>query len=58
MKSIAAYYVFVAMNSQEQDSQRRHAQHAAAASPRPSLLSRARSAFGSARLARSAAEPA
>lgn len=57
MKSIAAYYVFVAMNSQEQDTQRRHAQHAAA-SPRPSLLSRARSAFGSARLARSAAEPA
>ncbi len=57
MKSIAAYYVFVAMNSQEQDTQRRHAQHAAA-SPRPSLLSRARSALGSARLARSAAEPA
>ena len=26
MKSIAAYYVFVAMNSQEQDAQRRRAQ--------------------------------
>ena len=58
MKSVAAYYVLVAMNSQEQDTQRRRAQHAAAASPRPSLLSRVRSALGSARLARSAAEPA
>jgi hypothetical protein len=58
MKSVAAYYVLVAMTSQEQDAHRRRAQHAAAASPRPSLLGRLRSAFGSARPAGSAAEPA
>jgi hypothetical protein len=59
MKSVAAYYVLVAMNSQEQDAHRRRAQHAAAAaSPRPSLLARVRSALGSARPAGSAAEPA
>ena len=44
MKSVAAYYVFVAMNSQEQDTQRRHAQHARrvvpplAPQPRPERL--------------------
>ena len=58
MKSVAAYYVLVAMTSQEQDAHRRRAQRAAAASPRPSLLARVRSALGSARPAGSAAEPA
>lgn len=58
MKSVAAYYVLVAMNSQEQDAHRRRAQPAAAASPRPSLLGRLRSALGSGHPARSAAEPA
>lgn len=58
MKSVAAYYVLVAMNSQEQDTHRRRAQHAAAASPGPSLLARVRSALGSARPVRSAADPA
>ena len=58
MKSVAAYYVLVAMNGQEQDAHRHRAQYAAAASPRPSLLGRVRSALGSARPARSAAEPA
>jgi len=58
MKSVAAYYVLVAMNSQEQDAHRRRKQHAAAVSPRPSLLARVRSALGSARPAGSAAEPA
>ena len=58
MKSVAAYYVLVALNSQEQDTHRRRAQRAAAASPRPSLLGRVRSALGSAGPARSVAEPA
>ena len=60
MKSVAAYYVLLAMNTQEQDAHRRRAQHAAAASPspRPSLLARVRSALGSADPARSAAGPA
>ena len=58
MKSVAAYYVLVAMNTQEQDTLRRRAQRAAVASPRPSFLGRVRSALGSGRPARSAAGPA
>jgi hypothetical protein len=57
MKSVAAYYVLVAMNGQEQDAHRRRAQHAGAASPRPSLLARIRGHLGSARTARPTAEP-
>ena len=58
MKSIAAYYVLVAMNGQEQSSDRRRAQRIAAASPRPSLVARVRSALGSPRATRPAAGPA
>ena len=59
MKSIAAYYVLIAMNSQNPlDPDRARAERIAAAAPRPSLLARVRSALGSARPAGSAAEPA
>ena len=59
MNSVAAYYVLVAMNGQEQDAQRRRAQHAAAVAPSgPSLLARIRGHLGVARPVRPAAEPA
>ena len=55
MKSIAAYYVLVAMNSQEQAAQR-HARSGAAARPQgPSLLARARALLASVRSTQSAA---
>jgi hypothetical protein len=44
MKSMAAYYAFIAMNSQEQDADRRHAQLRAAR--RPSLIARVRGLVG------------
>jgi hypothetical protein len=57
MKSIAAYYVLVAMNGQEQDAQR-HARSAAPRPQRPSLLARARALVASARSTQSAATAA
>jgi hypothetical protein len=54
MKSIAAYYVLVAMNTQDQDAQR-HARSAAARPQRPSFLARARALVASARSTPSAA---
>jgi hypothetical protein len=58
MKSMAAYYVLIAMNSQQQDADRRRAELAAAQSPRPSLLARARAAFRSSRSTGPVIEPA
>jgi hypothetical protein len=56
MKSIAAYYVLIAMNSQNPlDPDRARAERIAAATPRPSLASRVLRALGSPRAARSAA---
>jgi hypothetical protein len=56
MKSIAAYYVLIAMNGQEQlDPDRARAERIAAATPRPSLVARVLRALGSPRAARSAA---
>jgi hypothetical protein len=56
MKSIAAYYVLIAMNGQEQlDPDRARAERIAAATPRPSLVARALRALASPRAARSAA---
>jgi hypothetical protein len=49
MKSIAAYYAFIAMTSLEQDAFRRQTELKAAKAPRPSLLVRARTLFASAR---------
>jgi hypothetical protein len=46
MKSMAAYYAFIAMNSQEQDADRRHAQLRAARPARPSLIARVRRLVG------------
>jgi hypothetical protein len=47
MKSIAAYYAFLALNSVEQDAQRRRAE--LTSPPRPSMLARARMLLASAR---------
>ena len=58
MKSIAAYYVLVAMNTQEQDADRRRAQRLAATPSRPSIVARVRSALGSSRATHPAAGPA
>jgi hypothetical protein len=59
MKSIAAYYVLIALNTQEQqDPDRRRAERIAAANPRPSLAARVRSALGSPRATRPAVGPA
>ena len=58
MKSVAAYYVLVAMNTQEQDADRRRAQRIAATRSRPSIIARVRSALGSARASHPAAGPA
>jgi hypothetical protein len=58
MKSMAAYYAFIAMNSQEQDADRRRAQQKAARPARPSLLARIRARVVPARSTRHAANPA
>ena len=42
MKSIAAYYAFVAVNSMEQEAAQRRAQAKAPQAPRQSLIARAR----------------
>jgi len=56
MKSIAAYYVLIAMNGEEHlDPDRARAERIAAATPRPSLVARVLRALGSPRAARSAA---
>lgn len=47
MKTYAAYYALLAMNSIEQDDRRRHAELTRA--PRPSILTRARTLLASAR---------
>ena len=52
MKSVAAYYAFLAMNSIEQDADRRRAE--LARGPRPSILARARMLLA---LARPAQQP-
>ena len=49
MKSIAAYYVFIAANSVQQDADRRRAELQAARAPRPSLFARARTLIASSR---------
>ena len=52
MKTYAAYYALIALNSMEQDDHRRRAELNRA--PRPSLLDRARSLIASARPVRQA----
>jgi hypothetical protein len=46
MKSIAAYYTFVAIHSLEQEALQRREDARAAEAARPSLLSRVRALFG------------
>ena len=46
MKSIAAYYTFVAVHSLEQEALQRRAHARAAEAARPSLLTRVRALFG------------
>jgi len=50
MKTYAAYYAFIALNSMEQDDHRRRAELNRA--PRPSFLARVRALVASARPAR------
>ena len=47
MKSIAAYYTFIAVNSLEEEDLRRRAHARAAQAARPSLISRVRAALAS-----------
>jgi hypothetical protein len=47
MKSIAAYYTFIAVNSLEQEAAQRRTQVRAPQAPRPSLVARARALLGS-----------
>lgn len=56
MKSMAAYYAFIAM-SQQQDPYRHPARAAARRSARPSLLSRIRGQLASTRAHRAAVKP-
>ena len=49
MKSIAAYYAFIAATSVQQDADRRQAELKAAWAPRPSFLARARMLIASSR---------
>jgi hypothetical protein len=58
MKSIAAYYVLVAMNTEMHEAEQRRAELAAARPSRPSLVERVRSFVTSVRPTRPAAEPA
>ena len=58
MKSIAAYYVFVAMTSADQEAQHRRAELAASLPPRPSLFARIRSLVTSPRSAQPATSAA
>jgi hypothetical protein len=60
MKSVAAYYVLIAMNGQELDADRRHHELAAAAArpPRPSIVSRVRALIASPRASGPASNPA
>jgi hypothetical protein len=46
MKSIAAYYTFIAVNSVEQEAVLRRAEAQAPKAARPSLVARARALFG------------
>jgi hypothetical protein len=57
MKSMAAYYAFIAMNSQQQDANRHRARVAEPRPARPSLLSRIRGQVGSSRTHRAAVKP-
>jgi hypothetical protein len=57
MKSIAAYYTFIAVNSLDDDAERRRAAARAARATRPSIMVRAR-AFLSSRTSSRAAHPA
>jgi hypothetical protein len=52
MKSIAAYYAFIAVNSMDQDAAQRRTRAEAAASARPSLVARARALLSSGRSGR------
>jgi hypothetical protein len=49
MKSIAAYYVLVAMNSEQQHADRRRREFAAPQPARPSLVARVRALVASGR---------
>jgi hypothetical protein len=49
MKSIAAYYAFIAATSIQEDADRRRAELRAARAPRPSLIARARELLTSSR---------
>ena len=58
MKSIAAYYVFIAADSFQQDAARRQAELRATRAPRQSLIARARMLIGSSRSTQPAANAA
>lgn len=57
MKSMAAYYAFIAMNNQQQDPYRHPARAAAPRPARPSLLSRIRGQLASTRAHGAAVKP-
>lgn len=58
MKSIAAYYVVLAMDGAQQDSERHGAQAAAARPSRPSLFARIRTLVASSRTSKPATSAA
>lgn len=58
MRSMAAYYVILAMSAQEQDADRRRTRLPAPRTPRPSLFARVRAVLGGAHPAEHAASAA
>jgi hypothetical protein len=57
MKSMAAYYAFLAMSNQQLDDDRRHARFAEPSPARPSLLARIRAQLAAGRASRPVAKP-